>query len=380
MARKFGKKNVIKIDPLKYNIGLIGESGVGKSTLVKEMCEKLVGEEGYIIAEVGKEDGIDAIAGAIYADIPDWDTFEEFTDDIIENKDTDYKDLKVIAWDTFDELVRIAEPESIRQYNRHQNEKGKKQAKTIKQAWGSFGEGEKYAMNLILDKLWELKKVGVSMFIIGHTKTRTMSDPLTGEDYDILTTNMAHSYFNAIKTKLHFLGVASIDRQIAKEKTGKKDFNNKEVVKGKVVGEARKITFRDDNFNIDSKSRFSDIVGQIDFDVDEFINALNDAIRKEAKKDTSLKGKDLDKVAKEQDKQQEEKLKEELKNKQDEIKHKKEQEEIESILNEIEEFMINNKGKATLKPLLLKTKELSLTNPLKFETLEQGRELLVSIK
>ena len=39
----FGKKNVIKIDPLSYNIGLIGESGIGKTTIIKEMCEKLAG-------------------------------------------------------------------------------------------------------------------------------------------------------------------------------------------------------------------------------------------------------------------------------------------------------------------------------------------------
>ena len=55
MARKFGKKNVIKVDPLAYNNGIIGESGIGKTTLAKEVCEKLVGEDGYIIANVGKE-------------------------------------------------------------------------------------------------------------------------------------------------------------------------------------------------------------------------------------------------------------------------------------------------------------------------------------
>lgn len=37
-----------------------------------------------------------------------------------------------------------------------------------------------------------------------------------------LTTNMSQKYFNAIKTKVHFLGVAAIDRKIVKEKTGKK--------------------------------------------------------------------------------------------------------------------------------------------------------------
>ena len=52
--RKFGKKNIIKLDPLKYNIGLIGQSGIGKTTLMKEVCEKLAGEDGYMILNCGK--------------------------------------------------------------------------------------------------------------------------------------------------------------------------------------------------------------------------------------------------------------------------------------------------------------------------------------
>ena len=58
MARKFGKKREICIDPLAYNIGLIGESGIGKSTVIKEVCEKLAGDEGYIALDIGKEDGL----------------------------------------------------------------------------------------------------------------------------------------------------------------------------------------------------------------------------------------------------------------------------------------------------------------------------------
>lgn len=135
--RKFGKKNIIKIDPLAYNIGLIGLSGIGKSTLAKEVCEKLVGEDGYILANCGKEDGIDAISGVIYEDIPDWDTFDEFTEDIIENKLTDYKNLKVIIWDTLDELFNIAEPEVIRLHNREYPDKP---VKSIKAAFGGLGK------------------------------------------------------------------------------------------------------------------------------------------------------------------------------------------------------------------------------------------------
>ena len=36
MARKFGRKNEIKLDPLKYNLCLIGEGGIGKTTLIKQ--------------------------------------------------------------------------------------------------------------------------------------------------------------------------------------------------------------------------------------------------------------------------------------------------------------------------------------------------------
>ena len=41
------------------------------------------------------------------------------------------------------------------------------------------------------------------------------------------------------------------------------------------------ICFRDDNFSVDSKSRFADIVDRIPLDADEFIKALTDAIKAE---------------------------------------------------------------------------------------------------
>lgn len=366
MSRKFGKKNVIKIDPLAYNIGLIGESGVGKTTLAKEVCETLVGENGYIIANTGREDGIDAIAGAIYEDIPDWDTFDEFTEDIIENKLTDYKDLKVIIWDTIDELIRIAEPEAIRLYNKEIREnpskKEKREAKTIKQAWGGYGEGEKYTIDLIMERMWELKKVGVAMFLVGHTKKRTMNDPVSGMDYDILTTNMQYNYFNALKTKLHILGVASIDREIIQEKTGKKDFSGKEKIQGKVSNEIRKITFRDDNFNIDSKSRFSGIIDSIIFDSDEFIKAVEDAIKIEHEKQPDKKS--IDEARQEQDIAKNKIVEEVATKKKEEIQQKNETELRENLISEFKELMaviVSEKDKEKVSKITKKMKELELS-------------------
>jgi hypothetical protein len=274
LARKFGKKNKIKVSPLDYNLGLIGESGIGKTTIAKEVCEKLVGEDGYLILNIGKEDGVDAIPNASYEDIPDWETFEEFVDDVIENRTTDYKDLKVLVYDTFDELVKITEPEVIRMNNREFPEK---KTKTIKAAYGGFQGGEDKVIEILLDKMWALKKVGINMFVLGHTKKRTMTDVVSGLEYDMLTTNMSHKYFNAIKTKLHALGVASINRTIEKKMVKQKIGAAKEV--GKIVDESRIITFRDDNFNIDSKSRFTEITPSIPLDTDAFIAAIEEAIK-----------------------------------------------------------------------------------------------------
>lgn len=323
MARKFGQKREICIDPLAYNIGLIGESGIGKSTVIKEVCEKLAGDEGYIALDIGKEDGHDAINGIVSEKIPDWAKFKEFCDDVIENKLTDYKDLRVVVLDTFDQLLEIAEPEVIRMHNRANPDKPK--ITSIKAAFGGFMAGEDKAIQIVLDKLWELKGVGVSFIAIGHTKKKDVDDPITGESYSILTTNMNQRYFNALKTKLHFLGVAYIDREIVKQKTGKKNVVTKqEEVKGKVMSESRRISFRDDNYSVDSKSRFADIVDEIPLDSDAFIKAITDAIMAEhSKGDKTVEQskKDLEKARKQKEAEVAEKLEHDAANKVDEEKN-----------------------------------------------------------
>ncbi len=282
------------MDPLAYNIGLIGESGIGKSTVMKEVCEKLAGKDGYMALDVGKECGHDAIHGMFSEAVPDWNKFEEVVDDIVENKFTDYPELRAVIIDTLDQLFEITEPKVIRMHNLANPEK---KADSIKGAFGGFGGGEDKVIELILTKIWELRSVGVSVIVIGHTKKRNIEDVVTGNTYSTLTTNMSQRYFNAIKTKLHVLGVAYIDRKIVQEKTGKKNIVTKqEEVKGKIVSESRQIAFRDDSFSIDSKSRFAHIVESIPLDADAFIQALRDAIACEHSKS----GKSLEETAKEQ--------------------------------------------------------------------------------
>lgn len=378
---KYGKKNEVKLNPLAYNLALIGESGIGKTTVIKEYCEKLAGEDGYMFLEIGKEDGADAITGINYLNCPEWDMnydedtnsigFNTFVEDVVENRSTDWKDLKVVVVDTYDELFAIAEPEVIAMHNR---ENPNKRVKSIKGAFGGFQAGEEKTIEIALDRLWALKKVGVSFIVIGHTKTRNVTDPVTGEDYMQLTTNMAQKYFNAIKTKVHFLGVAAVDREIVKEKTGKKDFITGEAIKkGVVKGETRKITFRDDNFVIDSKSRFSDIVESIPMDADALIKAITDAIANEQKKS----GKTIEETKKEQEKAEKEKM-----NRIAEAESKaKVEKELEEVKAQIINFFVENKANTdVIKPVLTLCRDNGFNTPQEIDDLKIAKEVLKSCK
>ena len=361
---KFGQKNHVKLDPLAYNICLLGESKVGKTTLIREVCEKLAGDDGYMFLECGQERGADAIEGINHINCPEWwMDYDELTnsagfgdvcDDIIDNKTTDYADLKVVIIDTYDQLITLAEDESKRLWNKENPEK---RTNSINAAWGGFGKGEKKAIELMFDKIAELRNVGVSTIIIGHIKTKDISDPVSGETYQILTSDQQQNYFNALKKNLHFLGLAYIDRQIVKEKTGKKNIvTNKEEVVNKVKGESRKIKFRDDNFCVDSGSRFAEIIDEIDLDADQFITALTDAIKAEQAKS----GKTLEQSKAEQEKEEAKRLKEIAKAEQ----NKRESKKLEDVISKITDFIKMNKSNMDIiKPIIEKTKELGYDNP-----------------
>ena len=289
---KFGKKSVVSNNIWNYNIGILGESGVGKTTLMYNVCNKLVGDDGYILLNIGKEDGVKCIDGIVYEDVPNYKAWNEITKDIIDNKKTDYPNLKIIVIDTLDQLFEIAEPEVIRKWNNdNATKKDFTPAKTLNQACGGFGRGEDAVIDLLLNRIWELKKVGVAFFYTGHTKRREIEDAITGQMYSSLTTNMMQRYFTAVKTKTDVLGIACIDREIIKEKTGKKNIITKqEETRNKISSESRVIKFRDDNYSVDSKSRFAGIIEQIPLDADEFIKAIKNAIdtaQGDVKADTS---------------------------------------------------------------------------------------------
>lgn len=363
---KYGKKNEVKIDPLNYNICLLGEPKIGKTTIIKQMLESLAGEEGYIFLEMAGEAGADAIQGIIYEDCDEWSDLEDIVDDIVDNKTTDYPDLRAIVADTYDGWIKLAQEEAIRLWNKEHPDK---RADTIDASWNGFQKGQAKAFDLMFNVITKLRKVGVATIIIGHVKNRELTDIATGTTYQTLTSDVEKVYFSLLKKKMHFLGLAYYDRTIITEKTGKKNIvTKKEETINKITGESRKIKFRDDNMALDSGSRFANIVEEIDFDVNELIKAMENAIRDEASK--SVKP-----LAQIEAEQKEAEAKRVAKIAEEEKKNKVKKE-LDDVINVINNFIKENKKNLdVVKPILAKCKENGVSKPSEITDIKLAKEI-----
>lgn len=363
---KFGKKNHVSLNPLDANICLLGLPKIGKTTLMKKVAEKLTGD-GYLFLEMYRENGAKYIENIIYEDVPTWDYFVEIIDDIVDNRTTDYKDLKVVFLDTIDNAIQLAEQESIRLWNK---ENPAKRTNSINAAWGGFSKGQDKAMELLQEQLFRLRSVNVAFTVIGHIRTSTITDPVTLETYQQLTSDVSQRYFNQLKKNIDLVAVAYIDREIVSQKTGKKNIvTGKEEVVKRIGNEARKIKFRDSNYAVDSGGRFSNIVDEIDFDADAFIKALNDALEAEVRKG----GKSIEERKQEDIDREAEELRR-IAKKEEELRNQKE---LNSIISDIIAFFNNNKTNIDIiKPILEKMRELGYQNPNDIDSIDNAKAIL----
>lgn len=282
---KFGKKVTVSTNINDYMIGVMAPSGFGKTTLMYQVCEKEFGPEGYIVLDMGTEDGTSAIEGITAEPVPTWKKMKEVVDDIVKNKKTDYPELKVVILDTLDAAFEIAEEYTIKVWNQeNMGQQGFKPSTSINSVEGGFGKGMDRVIDTVKKEIARLEKVGVKTYWTSHVKEKDQSDLFTGANYTSLTANMPMKYFNSIKNSSHVVAFGYFDRSIEKQEVGDANpMTKKKKERKAVVDETRKIKFRDDALVADAKSRFAHIIDEINLNADEFITAIKDAIEAERK-------------------------------------------------------------------------------------------------
>lgn len=367
---KYGTKNHVSLNPADASIIFLGQPKIGKTTLMKEIAEKLVGDD-YLFLEMFREKGHKYIEGIIAEPVETWSKLEDVVSDIEENKETDYPNLKIVFIDTWDNAILLAEKEVIRLYNK-ENPDGK--VKTINAAYGGFNRGQKRAAEKLNNMIDRLHNVGVKVDIIMHVKNKSIIDVTTDKEYNQLTADASQTYFNAIKMNFDVIAVGYIDREIVTESTGRKDIKKNDITKQRVKSETRKIKFRDTGYAIDAGGRLKYIVEEIPFEADAFITAIKSALEKEVENG----GVSLSERKKEDAKREKEAIKQANENSANAKKYKYDEEINEELIDKIKATYpdASDKVKDKVKSIM---NEYDIPNFKSIEVSTEGLEKIVSV-
>ena len=278
MARKFNSTYHISENFYDYNYIINGVAGIGKTYLAHHLgIAASKSNEGTFIITCGREPEPTHIPDNPFGSHAK--TFNEVNSiikELVDNK-AEYPHTKFIAFDSIDELFRIAEQYVITEWNNSCNLDEK--AKSISQAYKGFQKGENRVCEIIVNMFGKITDAGYRVIFIGHTKMKTTSDIYSGVSFDQITCAIDSKYYNLIKDKVNLVATCYYEKEIADIEEVKDAFTKKMKKKGNLISQKKVIVFADDDNAIDTKSHFSKIVPKIDFSTEGFVKAVEDAIK-----------------------------------------------------------------------------------------------------
>lgn len=279
--RRIGKLREVKVDIANYSYLMNGIAGIGKTTTVSEIGVRKYGVDGYLLLTVGQEPEPEHIGNIMNERAVDWDDLEEIIETICEYKNEDYPSLRMIGIDSVDEVFRLAEAKVIELHNKKVDSPAKR-VDTVKKCFGGFQAGENKVVDMVSSLLFKLRDYGISLFFIGHTKSKNKVDQMTDIEYELVTSNLDNKYYNCIKDKVNVVMCAYIEREMTDLETMKDAFTKKQKQVGKIASEKRVVSFRDEEYAVDVKSHLKHIVPKCELDAQTIINELETAIKKQA--------------------------------------------------------------------------------------------------
>ena len=244
------KVNEIKADISNISIYLRSTKKFGKTTLFRDVVLEKYGDPSYgLLVGCGAEIGYKMLDHLNYTQATSWQDLLDLKEWLIAEKDKEHH-IKMVAFDTVDELVLLADNQTIRISNK---ENPSKMVRSIKAAMGGYTAGEKYsANNLIKPYFSELQRAGFATWAIAHTKLKTIRDKgaLEEEGYMQLTSNLGADYEAAFGDVMDVCLTGVIDRETETKGSGDEKKNY-------VTDTVRKLYFRGTPM-VDAGGRFAD--------------------------------------------------------------------------------------------------------------------------
>lgn len=285
--------NTIKADIANISIYLRSTKKFGKTTLFRDVILEKYGDPSYgLLVGCGAEVGYKLLDNLNYTQVTSWEDLVELKKWLIETNGVEHH-IKIVAFDTGDELVLLADKKTIAISNK---ENPQKPCRSIKAAMGGYTAGEKYsANNLIKPYLSDLQQHGFATWVIAHTKLKTIKDKgaLEEDGYQQLTSNLSADYEAAFGDVFDVCLTGVIDRTLETKQVG----NDKKNV---VTDTERRLYFRGTPM-IDAGGRFAagTVPEYMVFDKDnmaaDFIKIVEEGMEKSKLSDFKVKAKVEDK-------------------------------------------------------------------------------------
>lgn len=220
-----------------------GKSSLAKNTILAKYGDPTKG----LLVEIGHEYGDKLLDNVNSTHVDTYKDFIELKKWLIEEKGKEH-DIRMVMFDVADEMVPIFEAEVVRRNN---VENPAKKVKSVRAAWGGYNAGVEMAATLIKEYLSELKKAGFGVWVISHTKMKSVKEKgsLDEDGYQVLTSNLQNAYESAFGDISDLVLTGYIDRNIETVGEGKN-------TKRYATDEIRKLYFRGTSL-IDAGSRFA---------------------------------------------------------------------------------------------------------------------------
>ena len=263
------KKNVIKTDIASYRHYWRGVKKVGKSTLFRDLVLQEYGtEDAGLLISFADEEGYKSLDKLQYEVIEEWIKaedkdgnrgFKQLVDDLVKNRNTDYADIKLISYDTYDKMLEVGTKEVLRE---HTIEKGQP-CKSINDAFGGFNRGVDRLKTMIQEQTSRLEKAGYGVIAIGHTKYKEKKDKIAGDSFEQITSSLRQDLDAVFADTAHVVMTITVDNVIEDNK---------------LVGTKRVMHFRDDGL-VDCGGRFSNIPESMPLGAKEYVEAFNIGVK-----------------------------------------------------------------------------------------------------
>lgn len=272
-----------KIKPIEVKVRLedyvhllVGQKKTGKTTLFRDLVNLHYNGDmtkGFL---AGFEKGTNTMDGLYSAQIEDWEDWESYVEEFVEDRKT--TSFKLICVDTIDYFVDMAVKETLRMSKK----KDGKIVTSINEAFSGYGKGKEYAIKIMRESILKLQNNGYGLVFIAHSKLKKKNTGLLSDNLEFmqLSCSLTNDYAGLFEDMADMITYLVLERDVD---------TTSEEVGGRTAKSSVKMVFRSEDGGVDCGGRFKDLPSSLDYSAENYLTAFTQGVKSSILKPTTDK-------------------------------------------------------------------------------------------